>query len=711
MDYPKYLSTKGIYYPAELKTISKHPDCLQPLYEAFTNSWEAIIDKYGIDNLTSGKIEVEFYITELRNLSNEVEREFVKIVIKDNGIGLDKDNLDRLETLRDPSKRHSNLGTGRVQFLHFFGRTTITSIHKIEDNSYVETNVTLSKAPVFMQNKAILRIDSQKSTDEQDSSTILTFFDPKEKMDEQLYTTMMAGHFKTELLRHFLARFCDNRNSLPIIIIRRFINDLLNEEVKVEAIDVTSPDKEDEIQISFSKLIDKKIVKADKTSLFHIRAFIEEERNLDKNLLTLVSKGEMGSTLPIADLLEKETVDGKRYLFLLSGDYLDQIDTDDRGRFRLFSAQEFKKRDSDPSFFPEEVILKDDIIQETNSKIASLYEEIGKKEQEKQDKISELQEMFLLDSKVVDVIRKKVQKSNTDEDILSMVYKSEMDRIASQDANIKEQVKELKALDPSKPDYQQELKERVSKFVQMLPAQNKNALSKYVARRKLVLELFEKILNNEIEKVRNGGRIDEDILHNLVFKQHSSNPFESDLWLMDDMFLYFKGCSEKNLDKIRINGVDLIKKQLTEEEKDYKERHGRDAGDRRPDILLYPEEGKCIIIELKAPDVDVSDYLNQITRYAMIIHNLSDESFRFKAYYGYLIGEDVDYRSIVESITRYEEAPNLGYIFNPYEPIKGLFGRANGELRIEIIKYSDILKRAAARNKVFIDKLDGIDYL
>lgn len=39
MNYPYYLSTKGIFYPAELKTISKHPDGLQSLYEAFTISW------------------------------------------------------------------------------------------------------------------------------------------------------------------------------------------------------------------------------------------------------------------------------------------------------------------------------------------------------------------------------------------------------------------------------------------------------------------------------------------------------------------------------------------------------------------------------------------------------------------------------------------------------------------------------------------------
>lgn len=708
MAYPQYLSTKGIYYPAELKTITKHPDSLQPLYEAFTNAWEAIIDKYGNENLSSGNIEVEFHVNEQTNLANETERSFVKIIVKDNGIGLDQNNLDRLETLRDPSKKHSNLGTGRVQFLHSFGQTEISSVHKAEDGSFVQTDVTLSMSSIFMQNRAILRIDNQMPSDATDSSTTLVFLYPKEKNDETFFTNILAGHFKTDLIRHFLARFCDNRNTLPEIHIRRYVNADLKEDLGIVRDDITSPHKEDDVVISFSKVVDKKIVRSDKTSSFHLRAFVEDERNLGKNTLALVSKGEMGSTLPISDLLDKETIDGKRYLFLLSGAYIDESDTDARGNFRLFTAQEFKKRDSDPSFFPEEVVLKDDIIQETNSKIASLYEEIGKKEQEKQDKISELQEMFMLDPRTVDGIRKKVQKSYSDEDILSLVYKSEMDKVAALDANIKQQVEEVKALDPSTPDYQENLKERVTQFSQLIPAQNKNALAKYVARRKLVLELFDKILRNEIEKLQHGGRIDEDLLHNLVFKQHSTNPMESDLWLIDDMFLYFKGCSEKMLDKIKINGVDLIKKELTKQEKEYKERHGKNVGDRRPDILLYPEEGKCVIIEFKAPDVEVSDYLHQINRYAMIINNLSDESFKFRAFYGYLIGENIDYMSIVESNPRYEEAPKMGYIFNPYEPVKGLFNRDSGELRIEVLKYSDLLKRAQDRNKVFIDMLSTV---
>ena len=476
----------------------------------------------------------------------------------------------------------------------------------------------------------------------------------------------------------------------------------------IESQDIIPPDKEEDIIISFSKMSGKTIVKTEKASSFHLRAFIEDERNLEKNMLTLVSKGEIGMSLPITNLLEKETVEGKRFLFLLSGSYLDEMDSDERGNLKLVSQQDLKKRESDLTLFPEEVILKEDIVLETNTRIATLYDEIGKKEQEKQDKISELQEMFLLAPETVDAIRKKVQKSSSDADILTLVYKSEVDKVAKQDANIKKQVEEIGQLNPKSVNYESELKDRVKQFVEILPEQNKNALSLYVARRKLVLELFNKILQNELERVQDGERIDEDILHNLVFRQHSDNPFESDLWLLDDMFLYFKGCSEKKLDRIQLNGVNLIKKNLTPDELAYKERHGKDVGDRRPDILLYPEEGKCIIIEFKAPDVDVSDYLNQINRYAMIINNLSDDSFNFHTFYGYLIGESVDYLSIIESNPRYESAPNLGYIYNPYDPVRGLNGRKDGELRIEVLKYSDVLMRARERNRVFIEKLEGL---
>jgi hypothetical protein len=167
-----------------------------------------------------------------------------------------------------------------------------------------------------------------------------------------------------------------------------------------------------------------------------------------------------------------------------------------------------------------------------------------------------------------------------------------------------------------------------------------------------------------LEAVKSGKkqRIDEKLLHNLIFQQssESSNPEDNDLWLINEDFIYFKGFSEFKLDDVKIGDDYLFKREseMTEEELEYKHKCNRDAGDRRPDILIFPQEGKCIIIEFKAPDVNVSEHLSQINRYATLINNLSSDKMQIK-----------------------------------------------GSLYTEVLKYSELLERAKLRNQIFIDKL------
>ena len=73
-----------------------------------------------------------------------------------------------------------------------------------------------------------------------------------------------------------------------------------------------------------------------------------------------------------------------------------------------------------------------------------------------------------------------------------------------------------------------------------------------------------------------------------------------------------------------------------------------------------------------------------------------------------LIGENVDYDSIQESNSDFKQAANLNYIFRPNYIVPGRFGHKDADLYTEILKYSDLLKRAQARNRVFIDKLEGV---
>lgn len=78
-------------------------------------------------------------------------------------------------------------------------------------------------------------------------------------------------------------------------------------------------------------------------------------------------------------------------------------------------------------------------------------------------------------------------------------------------------------------------------------------------------------------------------------------------------------------------------------------------------------------------------------------------------FYGYLVGENIDYDSVQESNPYFKEAANLGFIFRPNLPVPGRFGHQEGDLYTEVIKYSELLKRAQNRNRVFIEKLEMLD--
>ena len=232
-------------------------------------------------------------------------------------------------------------------------------------------------------------------------------------------------------------------------------------------------------------------------------------------------------------------------------------------------------------------------------------------------------------AKKEEVLKKiKINVQDTDEKILKKVYEYDAKIKAEKDAKIKAEIESLKELNPADSDYENTLNEKVTNLVKQIPIQNRTALSHYVARRKLVLDLFSQTLERELEVQKASKRnIDEKLLHNIIFQQSSNNPEESDLWMVNEEFIYFDGTSEEHLGKIELNGESIFKEILNEEEEEYRLKQQGDANLKRPDILLFPNEGKCIIIEFKSPEVNVTEHLNQINRYASLINNLSKDKF------------------------------------------------------------------------------------
>lgn len=708
----EFIKAIGIFYKNELNAIKKSGVQLQPVYEAFSNAWESIEEKFHGELMRHGRIRMEFHYT-MGLFKNDAENRTAtldKIVIVDNGIGINPSSYDRLLTLRDNSKSIRNKGTGRIQFAHYFDETTFDSMYSIKDHHGKHIVMTLSKKPAFLNNNAILRKDLEEDvTDGESYTRVILSHILDDKRDAKFYGEISLENIIIEIKHHFLARLCESRSNLPRIELVRYEDNVALEPLYICKEDIPTADKIEHFSVKYSKLDNNnKVIETNRTEEFTLMSFILNETELSRNSIYYVSNGALAQENSIDGLQKKDSIDGKRYMFLLSGEYFDHVDDDLRGNLHLVKESAFKKQ-NEGNLFAEEELLIDNIIAQTNVKIADIYPLFSAKRKEVLRNLEELQNMFLIDADSIEAFRKKIKSSDTDAQILSMIYKTEMDETARRDAEIKAEFEKVKALTPNKREYQQELKEHVEAFTKLIPLQNRTNLTKYIARRKLVLDIFNTILENEKENAEKTGTINEDVLHNLIFRQKSANnnPEDSDMWLLNDEYIYFSGTSDLELKEIEVGGKKLLKQDMTDEEKTYLIKAKHDGGKRRPDIFLFPKEGRCIIVEFKAPHIDVANHLHQINRYARLINNLSDPSFGFCKYYGYLIGENIDIEEIRDSDPYFQEAPNLGYIFKPFLPVSAKFGRKDGSLYTEVIKYSDILERAKHRNQIFLDKLDG----
>ena len=565
----------------------------------------------------------------------------------------------------------------------------------------------MSKSKAFLDKKAIIRLEKEESVESSGTQTKVLFRNLiiDKPVVRASYNNQTIDNLKKELIAHYLPDFCENRNHLPKIKLEFYVNDVLNEETAIHANDIPKFEKKKYIQINYSTFSadGKEIIKTGKNETFKLKAYRIDKEQLATNSFKLVSKGEIAQSYPVQSLGENDHIDNHRYLFLLSGNYLTSNDGDTRGELNIPTREEFKKKMSD-MYANREAILLDDIKEKTNKTIEAIYQEIKQQKEDKERNIAELQRMFLLDEEHLRNI--KIGINDTDDQILNKVYEADAKVAAKRDAQLKRQVCNISKLNPSADSYDKDLMDQIDELVKTIPLQNRTALTKYVARRKLVLDVFDKILFKQLIIQKTSERnIDEKLLHNLIFQQSSDNPEESDLWLINEDFIYFKGNSEYKLNEVEVDGTPIFKDEFTKEEEEYLNALGENRKIKKPDVLLFPEEGKCIIIEFKNPDVNVGEHLNQINRYASLIRNFTCDEFQFDTFYGYFIGQSINNRDVRSFDGDFKPSYQFEYLFRPAKTIPGDGNRSDGSLYTEVIKYSTLLERAKNRNKIFIEKL------
>lgn len=699
----EYIQGYGIHYGGAISKISKSGEKLQPVYEALTNSFEAIRLLTG--KVTPGHIKVRLHYT--KGLFETYQ--FHSISIEDTGIGFNDNEFNRLVNLNDAGKGFNNKGSGRVQFLHFFERTEFTSIFedKTSRTGFKQRKFTLSKSPSFLNKNAIIRHDSLIETDAKSPITTIVLSSLLSDKDLKFYNDLSLPELKESIVNRYLPFFCENRETLPDIKLEKISHSDVLESMDIRSEDIPDIDQQDDIIVHYYKHSSdgKSIEKTSRFEKLNLKGFKIEKSRLQKNGLKLTSKGEIAKEVKLDSLLVDDIIDGNRYLFLISGTYIDERDSDNRGVLQIPTLDEMKGKGGGPGwFFGEEEIVLDEIREKANEKILTMYEEIAKRSSQKQDEIEKLQKMFLLDPNSLKEVRIKL--TDTDEDILEKVYKADAKQFAKRDAEIKKRVDHIDNLNPNSPDFRDVFVEEVNELTRAIPLQNRTQLTHYVARRKLVLDLFQRILDRKLHiQDPNGRNLDEALIHNVLFQKGSDKPENSDLWIINEDFIYFSGSSETQLSKLKIDGKPVFKIEFSVEEERYLHSLGENRKIKRPDVLLFPEEGKCIIIEFKSPEVNVSDHLTQIDLYANLIRNYTHDYFQITTFYGYLIGENIEPRDVLGRVSSYEHSYHFDYLFRPAEKVNGFDGRENGSIYTEVIKYTSLLKRTKKRNSIFIDKL------
>jgi hypothetical protein len=682
-----------------LDFIPKSQRPLAPIFEAVSNALEAVSDRQREAAWTGqGEVAVKLYFAGLLPETRTLER----IEVADNGIGFDDINYARFITFLDRTKGFNNRGSGRVQFLHFARRIEVTSNFLQSDG--VMCRHFICNPITFITDHSVTAADPSEPIGT--TIALSNFAFGPEAIN--FFNTLTISELRNAIKSHFLLRLhlarVDGPAVAPILQLAFFKNSKPDGMTRLAPDDVPEP-KTGDIDVPYMKIR----TQAPRT----FSGFKLSEDELPENGVILCSKGIAINRVRFDALKKAEAVSGHRFLTAIHGEALNRAENVSHtvDRFTLPTRADTEKaiRDGgalllDPK---QDILFFDDIEEAVENALPSIYSELFARKAERQADVEAIASAHGIPS---DIVREtKIGLTDSEEQITEKLFRKQAEALAEQSLRIKRVFEALDHLDPSSETYQAELEARSSELLGLIPEQNKQELSRYVIRRQMVAKVLGKVLDGRIapsarpKKSRNPkprlqGK--EALIHDLIIRRGGSTSQPHDLWVLNEEFVHFEGCSNIRIDQIKDSiGHNILRGVSQADIEAYGIRTSV-----KPDIFLFADEGQCILIELKAPDVNLSEYLNQLPMYCNLIANFSIKPI--SRFYCYLIGENLspieiggDYRQTVDGdFVRRADYPIMRYENGRQE-------QEIGKAHIEIIKLSSILQRALRRNKSFADRL------
>ncbi|MFB2816012.1 hypothetical protein ACE014_19425 [Shewanella xiamenensis] len=669
------------------------------------------IDSYLIRKHSSNDISALNVNFEIELYGNDLflEESFgLKITCTDNGAGMADQQVKAFVTKDSTFKDDLRIngigkcfGSGRVQYFHFFDRIKIRSIFE-KGHSLLLRTLDVESNTNEISETSFITTEADSSTLETSISLIGLSNDAMRKhfASKSLSSEFSAENIKRHILITFLQRFIALKDIIGDFLIEIVfsINGSDKKIAVINSFDLPNRLPVEKIPIYCLHGIDAKLPE------YYLNVstyeFSENEYPSFVHDVALCANSSIVKYLTNTYLKVKKdrtrAINNKFYLILVESDYLERKVNVRRDNFDIRTSCRHSDMISiEPSI--EDIIdsLEDyvlSILTPTDFDRELLIKETGVK--------FGISPSMLLDTRV------KVKYGDTADMIAKRVLKKYQEEIVNDTESIFDMKQKLIELDPRNSDFRDSVNAMSWKYTSTIKKMDMANLSQLVVRRSAMLEVLTCAIKGElsVQDSKSGRNENEKLIHNIFFPtgKDSKDIIDHDIWILNEEYHYFEHiASDKALASIPWNESDkLFDVNIDSELEVLFNKNNSENRLKRPDVAIFNQEGSAIIIEFKAPGVELQEHTNDLVQYARLL--AAKSKGRIRKFYGYLIGDKIDESRMPPAYTKF--ASGNGY-FNTDRINDFSSGIQYGELYSEILFYKDFVDRAEQRLKIYKEKL------
>ncbi|MDM5177163.1 hypothetical protein PO883_08135 [Massilia sp. DJPM01] len=638
------------------------------------------------------------------SLMSETEDEFA-VWCKDNGAGFGDEQVKAFVTKDTTYKDYLRIqgigkckGAGRIQFFHYFAQLDIDSVYEARGSRWRRTLRASAEAREITEDN----FDTRQDTG--DIETCVTL----KRMTKRTF----AGLADTPAIRtDFSARTIHNVLNTSFlqrfIVLKNIIGDFTVAIVELAGAErseqlITSdqlPTAAGVLPITLScghrsdigccelKLTRYSLDQADSPSLEHEVALCANSAiafSLTRHFLRSAAD-------------RRRPIDGKIELLLVEGEILDQKVNVQRDGFDM-PKECGHARDFDEGMSMQDII---DSLEET------VYAILTPPDFNRDALISSTQEKFGISRSMLEAANIKIHYGDTEENIAKRALRKFLDEIVNDTSKIVDMKQALLKLDPRSSDFRNVLSDLSWRYTSSLQKMDMANLSQLVVRRTAMLEVLQRAteLMLDCQQDAPGKRREhEKIIHNIFFPtgKDSDDTVDHDIWILNEEYHYYDHiASDKALSSISWDGKTLFEADIDASLERLFRINNDEHHLKRPDIAIFNKEGAAIIIEFKAPGVELQEHINDLAQYARLLAAKSDG--RIKRFYGYLVGDCMDESRMPPGWTKFPASDGYFFTARLDDPKTG---RQYGELYSELLFYEHFVTRARNRLEVYKRRLN-----